>query len=90
VLRVLRVTRGSARKARTQALNQMRALIATAPDEIRAEPRDLNIHRMLKKASSYRPAGRRDPVAATKYALRARSPGERSRSKTRSPTSTSC
>ena len=69
-MRVLRVTRGSARKARTQALNQMRALIATAPDEIRSELRDLNVHRMLEKASSYRPAGRRDPVAATKYALR--------------------
>jgi transposase len=69
-MRVLRVTRGSARKARTQALNQMRALIATAPDEIRSELRDLNVHRLLEKASAYRPAGRRDPVAATKFALR--------------------
>ena len=69
-MRVLRVTRASARKARTQALNQMRALIATAPDEIRSELRDLNVHRLLARASRYRPAGRRDPVAATKFALR--------------------
>lgn len=69
-MRVLRVTRGSARKARTQALNQMRALIATAPDEIRSELRNLNVHRMLEKASSYRPASRRDVNSATKFALR--------------------
>jgi transposase len=69
-MRVLRVARWSARKARTQALNQMRALIATAPDEIRSELRDLNAHRMLERASSYRPAQRRDASAATKFALR--------------------
>jgi len=34
-IRVLRVARISARKARTQALNQMRSLISTAPDSIR-------------------------------------------------------
>ena len=69
-MRVLRVARGSARKARTQALNQMRSLISTAPDEIRSELRDLNVHRMLERASSYRPAGRRDVNSATKFALR--------------------
>jgi transposase len=45
-MRVLRVARGSARRSRTQALNQMRSLISTAPDEIHSELRDLNAHRM--------------------------------------------
>src|ERR671911_1004472 len=43
-MRVLRVARISARKARTQALNQMRSLISTAPDDIRAELRHLNVY----------------------------------------------
>src|SRR5918996_4532970 len=40
-MRVLRVARFSARKARTQTLNQMRSLVSTAPDAIRAELRHL-------------------------------------------------
>lgn len=48
-MRVLRVARFSARKARTQALNQMRSLISTAPDEIRAELRALNVYRLLER-----------------------------------------
>src|SRR5664279_2313933 len=34
-MRVLRVARASARKGRTQALNQMRSLISTGPDSVR-------------------------------------------------------
>src|ERR687898_1601912 len=40
-MRVLRVARSSARKASTQALNQMRSLVSTAPDAIRRDLRDL-------------------------------------------------
>lgn len=69
-MRVLRVARISARKARTQALNQMRSIISTAPDDIRAELRDLNVYRLLERASSYRPAQRRDLHSGTKFALR--------------------
>lgn len=68
-IRVLRVARLSARKARTQALNQMRSLISTAPDEIRSELRDLNVYRMLERASTYRPGQRHDINASTKFAL---------------------
>ncbi len=67
-MRVLRVARFSARKARTQALNQMRSLISTAPDEIRTELRHLNVYRLLERASSYRPAGRHEIIPA-KYVL---------------------
>ena len=59
-MRVLRVARTSARKARTQALNQMRSLISTAPDDLRAELRDLNVYRLLERCSVYRPGTGRD------------------------------
>ena len=69
-MRVLRVARNSARRSRTQALNQMRALITTAPDEIRSELRDLNAHHLLQRASSYRPGQRRDVNAVCRFTLR--------------------
>lgn len=69
-MRVLRVARLSARKARTQALNQMRNLIATGPDDLRAELRDLNVYRLLERAAAYRPGTGRDPRSLTKLALR--------------------
>ena len=48
----------------------MRSLISTAPDEIRSELRDLNAHRMLQRAASYRPGQRRHVNALTRYTLR--------------------
>jgi len=69
-IRVLRVARASAHKARTQALNQLRSVVSTAPDELRTQLRDLPIHALLDAATSLRPAGRTDVVGATKLALR--------------------
>jgi transposase len=69
-MRVLRLARLSARKARTQALNQMRAIISTAPEPVRAELRDLNVYRLLERAASYRPGTRRDLASVTKFTLR--------------------
>jgi transposase len=69
-MRVLRVARNSARKARTQTLNQMRAIVSTAPESIRAELRDLNVYRLLEQAAAYRPGARRDLASLTKLTLR--------------------
>jgi transposase len=69
-MRVLRVARRSARSARTQCLNQMRSIISTGPEAIRAELRDLNVYRLLERASAYRPASKRDVVSLTKFSLR--------------------
>lgn len=69
-IRVLRVARSSARKSRTQALNQMRSIISTAPEQIRSELRDLNVYRLLERASAYRPGSRRDVASLTKLTLR--------------------
>jgi transposase len=69
-MRVLRVARSSARKGRTQALNQMRGLISTAPESIRAELRSLNVFHLLERASTFRPGAKRDVTSLTKFTLR--------------------
>ncbi len=69
-IRVLRLGRTSAHKARTQALNQLRSLISTAPDQLRAQLRGLSIAAVLDTASALRPGGRTDIGGATKLALR--------------------
>ncbi len=69
-MRVLRVARSSARKGRTQALNQIRNLVSTAPDPIRAELRGLSVFNLLERASAYRPGAKRDIVSLTKFSLR--------------------
>ena len=69
-MRVLRVARRSARGNRTQALNQMRSLISTAPEELRAELRGLSIYKVLTVASAYRHTGRTDVTTVTKLTLR--------------------
>ena len=69
-MRVLRVARSSARSSRTQAINQMRSLISTAPEELRAELRDLSIYKVLTLASAYRHTGKTDVTTVTKLTLR--------------------
>ena len=60
----------SARRSRTQAINQMRSLISTAPDELRAELRDLSIYKVLQLSSAFRHTGKTDVAAVTKLTLR--------------------
>jgi transposase len=69
-MRVLRVARSSARRSRTQAVNQMRSLISTAPDELRDELRSLSIYQVLTVTSAYRHTGRTDVTTVTKLTLR--------------------
>jgi transposase len=69
-MRVLRVARSSARRSRTQAINQMRSLISTAPDELRSELRNLSIYRVLDLASAYRHTAKTDVITVTKLTLR--------------------
>lgn len=69
-MRVLRVARLSARRSRTQAINQIRSLVSTAPEELRAELRDLSIYKILTIASAYRHTERTDVTTVTKLTLR--------------------
>jgi transposase len=69
-IRVLRVARASARKDRVRALNQLRSLVSTAPEELRRELRGLSIFVLVNKAASLRPNDRTDVVNANKLAMR--------------------
>jgi transposase len=71
MLRALKMARRSAVKARTQAANQLHALVMTAPERLRMDLRGLAAKRLAEKASRFRCEARpQDPSAATKFALR--------------------
>jgi transposase len=69
-LRALKIVHRSANKSRTQALNQIRDLITTAPDELRSELRGLKRRTLLATCAAFRPADRDDLTSITKLALR--------------------
>jgi transposase len=69
-MRVLRLVKLSARKSKTIALNQMRSIVATGPEELRSDMRDLPAAKLVERALGLRPGGRLDPLNATKIALR--------------------
>jgi transposase len=69
-IRVLRLARCSARKDRTEAINQMRSIITTAPEELRSELRTLPLGKLLARAAAFRPGRAGDVTNATKLALR--------------------
>jgi transposase len=70
MIRVLRVARGTAIKARTQAINALRALLVTAPPELRDQLRSLSTTRLVGKAAQLRPGALAGPLAASKLAVR--------------------
>lgn len=69
-IRVLRVARSSAVKARTQVANQIRDLILTGPDVLRDQLRDLSTRDRVARCARMRPHPGPDPHAATARALR--------------------
>ena len=70
MIRVLKIVKDSAMKARTQAMNQMKALVVTAPVELREELAGLDARRLVDRCSSFRPCRLETPAAAAKHALR--------------------
>jgi transposase len=60
MVRTLHVARRSALKARTQAANQLRALLVTAPEELRAELRGLSTAKLVATAARFRAADPKD------------------------------
>ncbi len=70
MIRMLKSAKDSAVKARTQAFNQMKALIVTAPAELRETLGRLTTAALVTRCKSFRPVGMDGPVAAAKYALR--------------------
>jgi transposase len=70
MLRVLRVARRSAVKARTQAANQLASLVVTAPEPLRQQLRPLRPAELVRTAAGLRPGPLTSPTAAVKLALR--------------------
>ena len=65
MIRVLRVARSSAIKARSAALTQLKAVITTAPEPLRSELRDLSRAKLLARCRGLRPARHPAPDAST-------------------------
>jgi transposase len=70
-IRALRVARRGAVKARTQTVNQLKALLLTGPAELREALRELPTPALVQTCARLRaPGPLSDPVQATKVALR--------------------
>lgn len=71
VLRVLRTTRSSALSARTATINQIKAMLISAPDSIRDRYRGLTTPRLIAALAASRPRpAPTGPAEATAYSLR--------------------
>jgi transposase len=71
MIRALSVARRSALKARTQAANQLRALLVTAPEPVRHQLRRMSLKQLVSTAATFRPTTPlSSPLAATKLALK--------------------
>jgi transposase len=72
-IRVLRTARRGASKARTAAINQLKALLVTAPAPVREALDDLSTSASVTTCARFRPdeAGLADPAHASKAALQA-------------------
>lgn len=70
MIRVLRVARRSAMKARIQAGAQLDALLVSAPDALRQQLRKLPSKQRIRACAALRPGPITDPTTATKTALR--------------------
>ena len=70
MIRMLKSAKNSAVIARTQAVNQMKALVLTAPAELREALDDLTTNVLIKRCRSFRPGRPSNPTTAAKYGLR--------------------
>ena len=70
MIRMLKSAKDSAVKARTQAVNQMKALVVTAPAELRETLDGLSVANLATQCARFRPGRPENPTTAAKYALR--------------------
>ena len=70
MIRMLKSTKDSAVKARTQAMNQMKALVLTAPAKLREALEGLSAKALATRCAPLRPGRLASPSAAALYALR--------------------
>jgi transposase len=71
MIRSLQLTRRSAQKARSQAANQLRALLVNAPAELREQLRSCSITELVRVAARWRPGAEPNThLSVTKHAMR--------------------
>lgn len=70
MIRILKLARDSAVKSQTQAVNQLKAVIVTAPSELREALHGLTRLALLERCAAARPGELTTPLAASKHALR--------------------
>jgi transposase len=70
MIRMLKSTKDSAMKGRTQAINQIKALVVTAPVKLRAALSGLTTRQLVARCAGWRNASMETPIEAAKYALR--------------------
>src|SRR5664280_156682 len=70
MVRLLKLTRDSAVKSRTQAINQIKGVLVTAPAELREALTGLSGTAQLDRCAALRPGPVTTPTAAAKQALR--------------------
>jgi transposase len=71
IIRVLRSARQSAVKSRSQAANQLQALLVTAPEDLRHRLRELPTKELVATCARFRPGDDPDNIeTATRFALR--------------------
>ena len=69
MIRMLKATKDSAMKSRTQAVNQMKALVVTAPVGIRSQLRDMSTPKLVARCGRWHMGHIETPAAAAKYVL---------------------
>jgi transposase len=70
MLRMFKLARASAVKARTQAINAMRAVLVTAPDDLRAQLKGLRLGVLIATAARLRPGPEESTLNTAKLSLR--------------------
>jgi len=69
-MRMIRLARSSAVKARTQAANQIDALITCAPQSLRSQLKDLSLLRLTQRARRWRPGDIQEPLSACRATIK--------------------
>ena len=71
MMRQLKITRDTAVKARTTAMNTLKQIVVHAPPALREALHDLTDHGLLTRGAGLRPGPIDTPTASAKYTLRA-------------------
>jgi transposase len=70
MLRIFKLAKDSAMKSRTQAINQLRAVLVNADPSLRESLASLGAIRLVERCARLLPGTGSDALAATKYILR--------------------